>query len=155
MDCEIFDNMENRLKIIKLIRECKPRLILAPMWKGEQNHPDHIATGLLARYAARYARFAKLLPELPIHHVEGVLHYLQGNFDPDFIIDVSEHLEGWKKMMACHDSQMQTNNYTDWVLRGATELGVRIKKKYAQGLIKGNPIVIDDLMSISRGTYQV
>ncbi len=156
IDCEIMDSYENRLKIVKVIRENKPRLIIAPYWKGPQNHPDHISCGTMARYACRYARFAKILPELPIHRVEGILHYPPPAFEKvDFIIDISDHVETWKKMMRSHTSQMATFPYDDWNLRFASALGMLIGTSYAQGLIKGNPIVVDDVMSIARGSREL
>lgn len=155
-DCEIFDTYEGRLKLVKVIRQYKPRLVLAPYWRGEQNHPDHIATGLMLRYACRYARFAKILPEIPIHRPEGILHYLYPiNDNPDFLIDISEYIDVWKKMMACHESQMQTMDYVSRCLRLASKMGLLIGKPYAQGLIKGNPIEIEDILTIAKGTIEL
>lgn len=156
VDCEIADTYEGRLKIVKVIREYKPRLVIAPMWEGGQNHPDHIACGKMVRYACRYARFAKILPEDPIHWVEGILHYPPPTLESvDFIVDVSDHVEKWKEMMRCHASQMETFNYDDWNLRLASKLGVLIGTSYAQGLVKGNPVVIEDVMEVSRGTREI
>lgn len=152
-DCEVVDTYEGRLQLVRLIREHKPRLVIAPFWKIEQNHPDHSACGEMARYACRYARFAKILPELPIHWVEGILHYPSPAYEQvDFIVDVTEYVDIWKKMMRCHASQMLTFDYDEWCLKFAAHLGVFIGKPYAQGLIKGNPIVVDDVMSIAKGT---
>lgn len=155
-DCEIFDTYEGRLKLVKLIREVKPKLILAPMWKGECNHPDHLATGLMARYACRYARFEKILPDIPIHKPNGILHYLYPTYDSaDFIIDVSSEVEKWTQMMACHESQTKTTNYIEWNIKLSSKLGLFIGKEYAQGLCKGNPVVINDVMSIAEGTREI
>lgn len=155
-DCEIMDNYEGRLKLVKLFRDYRPRLIIAPIWKGEQNHPDHIACGLLARHACRYARFSKILPEIAPHAIEGILHYTsyQG-IRPDFLIDVSDHIETWINMMDCHQSQHLTHPYKEWVLRQASQLGSMIGKNYAQGLVAGNPVVVEDLMQISKGIREL
>ena len=155
-DCEILDSYEGRLQFVKAIRQYKPRLVLAPMWEGAGNHPDHLACGAMARYACRYARFAKILPEIPIHWVEGILHYLSLTDVPlDFLIDVSEHVEAWKKMMSCHKSQMQNFRYDEWNLRAASKLGSLTGVAYAQGLAKGNPVVIDDPLLIARSTREI
>jgi bacillithiol biosynthesis deacetylase BshB1 len=155
-DCEIYDNHEGRLKLVRLFREYKPRLVIAPDWQGVMNHPDHLATGLLARNACRFSRFAKILPELPIHRVEGILHNAHANIDvPDFLVDISDHVDTWKKMMECHRSQSATFDFIDWNLRVASKLGSLINVPFAQGLIKGNPIVIDDIMTISKGTREI
>ena len=153
-DCEVFDTYEGRLELVKVIRKYKPKLVLAPYWKGEQTHPDHMACGVMARYACRYARFKNLLPELSIHWPEGILHY--GNvMQPDFLIDVSSHIENWKKMMAAHESQHTANNYSDWVLKRAACLGVGIRVEYAQGLTKGNPVAIADIMTIAKTSREI
>lgn len=156
-DCEVLDTYEGRLKLVRVIRQYRPRLVLAPLWKGEQNHPDHIACGVMARYACRYSRFAKIAPELPPYQPEGILHYLHACHDNDahYIIDVSEYVEIWKQMMLCHQSQMQRFNYADWNLRVASKLGVLINKPYAQGLTQGNPVEIDDIMAVSKGIQEL
>jgi len=156
-DCQIFDTYEGRLQLVKAIRELQPRLVLAPFWNGEQNHPDHIACGQMVRYACRYARFAKILPDIPIHRVEGILHYPHWSYAEkvDFLIDVSGHVEVWKQMIACHHSQLRTLPYQDWCLRIASRLGLMIGKTYAQGLVKGNPLEVDDVMHLSKGTIEL
>jgi len=155
-DCELADTIEARLQLVQVIRLYKPRLVLAPLWKGEQNHPDHLELGKMARAACRFARFSKILPEMPIHWVEGILHYPCPAFEAvDFIIDISEHKEVWKRMMECHASQMTTVDYIDWNFRFASTLGMFIGVSYAQGLVKGNPIVVEDLMDIARGTREI
>lgn len=155
-DCEIFDTYEGRLELVRVLREYRPRLILGPLWTGTLNHPDHLALGQMARHACRYARFANILPELPAHWPEGILHYLpQEGFTPDFIIDVSEHVEKWKQMMLCHKSQHRTFPYADWLIRQAAKTGDAIGVAYAQGLKAGNPVVIDNVMAVCRGTREI
>jgi bacillithiol biosynthesis deacetylase BshB1 len=155
-DCEILDTYEGRLQFVRVIRKYKPRLVLAPMWNGVGNHPDHLACGIMARYACRYARFAKILPEIPIHWVEGILHYLSlTDVQLDFLIDVSQHVDVWKKMMSCHKSQMQNFRYDEWNLHSATKLGSHMGVAYAQGLAKGNPIVIPDPFVVAQSTREL
>lgn len=155
-DCEIIDSFEGRQKLVDLIRHFKPKLILAPFWKGECSHPDHLGTGLMARYASRYARFAKILPNIATHTPQGILHYyIHRHESVDFLIDVSDHVQTWTKMMHCHTSQMKNFNYVDFNLRQAAYLGVLMNRPYAQALAKGNPIVIKDLLDIAQGTIEI
>lgn len=155
-DCEVMDDYASRLKLAAAIREYKPFLVLAPLWYGQETHPDHLACGQLTRHACRYARFKSLLPEVAPHRVKGLLHYLfpsQGN--PDFLVDVSDHLETWKALVACHRSQMETRDYMDWNLRSAAHFGVLAGTAYAQGLVQGNPTVVEDIMTIGQGTIEL
>jgi bacillithiol biosynthesis deacetylase BshB1 len=155
-DCEVFDTYEGRLELVRVLREYQPRLILGPMWEGTLNHPDHLALGQMLRHACRYARFANILPELPAYRPEGILHYLpQDGFTPDFIVDVSEQAEKWKQMMLCHKSQHRTFPYSDWLLRHAAKTGDSIGVAYAQGLKAGNPVEIQDVMSVARATREI
>lgn len=155
-DCEIIDNYPNRLKLVEAIRKYQPKLVLAPLWKGEQNHPDHIACGLMARYACRMARFRTILPDLPTHRVGSILHYLFPVHDqPDFLVDVSSYVDKWKKLMSCHQTQMKSNDYIDWNLKAAARYGIMTGTNYAQGLIKGNPMIIDDLMNLSKSSLEI
>ncbi|MEX1013349.1 MAG: bacillithiol biosynthesis deacetylase BshB1 [Waddliaceae bacterium] len=155
-DCELQDNYESRLKIVEVIREYKPKLVLAPDVQYNQNHPDHVACGMMVRAACRFARFSKILPDLPIHRVEGVLHYPNASNDRvDFIVDISQHVEVWKEMIDAHSSQMQTIDYKERTLRIASRLGTLNGCDFAQGLIKENPVIIDDVMTISKGTKEI
>jgi N-acetylglucosamine malate deacetylase 1 len=155
-DCEIIDSYENRLKLVAAIRKYKPKIVLAPLWKGEQNHPDHIACGLMARYACRYARFRNVMPEIPPHKVGTVLHYLFPVHDqPDFLIDVSDHVDTWKQLLQCHKSQMKSNDYIGWNIKAAARFGIMTGTSHAQGLVKGNPLVIDDLMNLSKSSLEI
>jgi N-acetylglucosamine malate deacetylase 1 len=156
VDSEIFDSYEGRLKLVKILREYKPRLVLAPVWQEMQNHPDHVATALMVRYACRYARFSKILPELAPHRVDGVLHYLpQVGGNADFIIDISDHFDTWKQMMESHQSQMKTYPYAEWMIKNAAQLGGLIGKNYAQGLLAANPIEIEDVMTLRYGIREI
>lgn len=155
-DSEIFDNKENRIEIVKIIRKYKPQLILAPFWKGEQNHPDHTASGKLARIACRYARFPEILPEIPPHTPGNILHYLPPfHQNPDFLIDVSKYVETWKSMMRCHTSQLKTYRYDEKYLQISRSWGLAIDVAFAQGLIKGNPVQIRDIMTCSKGSREI
>ncbi len=155
-DCRVFDSFEGRMKLAKVIREVKPRLVLAPLWRGEMNHPDHLALGVMARHACRYARFATLWSDKQIHRVEGILHYLsQSESKPDFLVDISDDVETWKKMMECHESQVKTFNIPEWCLRTASYFGTMINVSYAGGLVAGNPVVVEDLLHVAKGTREL
>lgn len=150
-DCEVFDTYEGRLKLTAVIRKYRPKLILTPYWKGEMNHPDHLATGLMTRHAFRYARLAKILPDLPTFQPDGLMHYLYPTLElVDFLVDVTDHMDTWKAMMAHHVSQHKTFDFTAWNLLHAARLGTLIGKPYAQGLVKGTPVIVEDLMSVSK-----
>ena len=73
----------------------------------------------------------------------------------DFLIDVTPYFDTWMRMIRCHQSQMETFPYDDWNRRIASKLGVLINAEYAQGLVKGNPVVVDDVMDIAKGVREI
>jgi bacillithiol biosynthesis deacetylase BshB1 len=155
-DCEVQDSYEGRLEIVRVIRTYRPKLVIAPICIGEQNHPDHIACGKLVRAAVRYANFKNILPQINTHKCEGVLHY-PGPCDDkvNFIIDVTPYYDLWKEMMGAHQSQFKTFDYIDWNVKRAARLGVMIQVPFAQGLIALNPVIVDDVMTICRGSKEL
>lgn len=155
-DGSITDTPEGRKKIARVIRQLKPKLVFAPLWKGEMSHPDHFGCGELSRHAVRYARLEKMVPRVKKHQVDGILHYLfpyQEN--PDFLVDITPYADVWKEMMMCHESQMKTFDYAGWNMRSARKFGDMAGVVYAQGLIKGNPIIVETPLVISRGIREV
>ena len=97
-----------------------------------------------------------MIPHLKKHSADGILHYLfPYQESPDFLIDISPYVDTWKEMMNCHESQLKTFDYPDWNLRAARRYGDMIGTEYAQGLIKGNPIVVDNPMHIARGSREL
>lgn len=152
-DGPVHDNYDARMKLVEIIRELKPRLVLAPMWEGKEEL-SRLALGKMLRYACRYARFGKLLPEIPIYRPEGILHYFSPYqaYPPDFLLDVSPHIPIWKEALSCLDNSVEL---IDHALRSASQRGLMIGKEFAQALAKGNPIEIDDIMSVSKGTLEI
>ena len=93
-DCQVADTYENRLTVAQLIRRHKPKIVLAPYWKGghgkRQGHPDHLATGMIVINAANYATFVKLPIEEEPHQIKAMFHYfLPPEVSPTFIIDIT------------------------------------------------------------------
>ena len=94
-DGNIQVSRENMLRLVGVIRELRPSIVLAP--HRYERHPDHEAASELARQASFYAGLKKIEtrdengklqePHRPLL----VLHFLQTySFEPKVIIDVSE-----------------------------------------------------------------
>jgi bacillithiol biosynthesis deacetylase BshB1 len=116
-DCRIFDTFENRVALAELIRAYKPSLVFAPYHTNSSSpgdgaaHPDHLATGLLANHAARYARFNKMPISGEPWEVKNLFYYILPRYRiPTFIQDVSDYMEDWEKLARCHESQMELKN---------------------------------------------
>jgi len=57
-DGRVENTWENRLKVVRVLREHRPRVLILPYWEGR--HPDHYAASILGYEAAFLSGLAKL-----------------------------------------------------------------------------------------------
>ena len=97
--------LENRIRLVELLREHRPRLLIAPYW--EDHHPDHSNTSLLAKEAWWFAGVAKHPGSGTPHRPEAMLHYMSRyQFLPSLVVDISAHWEQKRQAAACYRSQL-------------------------------------------------
>jgi bacillithiol biosynthesis deacetylase BshB1 len=97
-DCSVGRSSENTLKVINVLREHRPAVVLVPYFRDR--HPDHENTNRLVRESVFFSGLIKYPAAGKPHRPYAVLSYmLSYQFDPDFITDISDfyHL----KMKAC------------------------------------------------------
>jgi bacillithiol biosynthesis deacetylase BshB1 len=100
-DTQIGSDANHVLPIIQLIRETKPRIVLAPYW--QDRHPDHSAAGKLVRDACFLAGVGKV-GEGDRHRPTRIYHYMLSHpFDPSFVLDISAV---WNRKMAGIEAYM-------------------------------------------------
>lgn len=108
-DCELEPSLENRRKVIRLIREFRPDVVLTH--RLCDYHADHRATAQLVLDAAYLTQVPKYCPDVPIPPVNPVYAYTWDDFtDPrpfraDALIPIDDVLEDKCRMMDCHVSQ--------------------------------------------------
>lgn len=156
-DCRLFDTYERRVELAALIRECRPRIILAPyphIGHGKrQSHPDHVAAGQITINAANYAALRKMTHEGPPHRVERIFQYfLPPGMTPNFVVDISDHFEQWIKALKCHKSQFlnpeKSRDYM-WSLESmARGFGQQAGCRYGQGFYNVEPIRVVDIFDL-------
>lgn len=146
------------LRLAGLIRQWRPRIVLAPT-PVEDQHPDHAALGKLVRDAARLARYGGLteLKAQPAHAVGHILYYaVTPSAEPagvtPVLFDISppKVLEAWLAAMKAHDSQLQTRNYPALQLARANVFGARCGVSAALALYPNDPLVFDSLAALDR-----
>ncbi|MFH0992299.1 MAG: bacillithiol biosynthesis deacetylase BshB1 [bacterium] len=100
---------KNLLKLITLIRELRPRILLIPY--SVERHPDHVNAHLLAKEAWFYAGLQKLKTrmngkEQSAHRPHHYYEFMQWHeFDPSFIVDISDSFDLKMKAILAHASQ--------------------------------------------------
>lgn len=109
-DGQLMPTYENRLQVIKLIREQKADIVIFP--RPYDYHPDHRYTGTLVLDAAYMVTVPKILPEVPFLKKNPVFLYTYDEFvhpEPfkaDVCVDIDDVIEKKIDMYHQHTSQM-------------------------------------------------
>ena len=108
-DGNIQNNEENRIEIIKIIREYKPAIIFFPHY--HDRHPDHQNANYLIKEGAFFSGLPKIITKLgnikqesyrPVKNYYFMQTY---TFEPSFIIDISGEFNNKMKAVKCYSSQ--------------------------------------------------
>lgn len=103
-DGRIENSWENKLKIVKEIRAYKARIVFAPYWIAR--HPDHEETSHLVRKAAYLAGLKKLdTDQEPFRPYKVIFYQTRFEFEPSFIVDISDFHEQKVKSILAYKSQ--------------------------------------------------
>jgi N-acetylglucosamine malate deacetylase 1 len=152
-------SVEARERLARLMRECSPEIVLAQ--HVDDLHPDHAATGRLAReawYLSGLARLAELDGGAPASRAKRLLHFM-GHipFEPTLVVDIGAVWERKLELVRCYASQFQpanTNDRGQHFLFGADILGrmetrarffgERIGQRYGEPLLSNGPLACAD-----------
>lgn len=97
-----------RERLAALIRRHAPDVVLAQ--HTEDLHPDHAATGRLAReawYLAGLGRLAELAGDARAHRPARLYHFMgHVTFDPTFVVDIGAVWEEKVELVRCYTSQL-------------------------------------------------
>ena len=108
-DCELEASLENRMKVIKIIREFNPDVVISH--RTNDYHADHRATAQLVQDASYLVTVPLYCPDSLIPEIWPVFafswdHFLNPNpFQADAIVIIDDVLEQKLAMLDCHKSQ--------------------------------------------------
>lgn len=158
-DGHIEVNLENRNKLIRIIRQTRPVLLFAPYF--DDRHPDHIHTSQLVTESWFYAGVKKILPEMPAHRPFRVIYYMaKYEFTPNFVIDISQEFPVKYKALKAYKSQFynpewpeeQTFISSQWFLESvefrARHYGWMAGVKYGEPFWIKETLALDDPVPI-------
>jgi bacillithiol biosynthesis deacetylase BshB1 len=105
-DTELRPTVEARNRVVSAIRRFRPRILLSHHERDA--HPDHEATGLLAKEACFHAGLKNVLPGTAPHRPRVFARFLSHQpFEPSFCVDVSDVYEQKRKAILCFASQFE------------------------------------------------
>lgn len=108
-DGELMPTLENRLKIIRLIRQWNADVVISP--RPNDYHPDHRNTAILVQDAAYMVIVPNVAPDTPPLKKNPVFLFTQDGFQkpypfqPDIAVDISAVTDQKIYAMAAHESQ--------------------------------------------------
>lgn len=115
-DGELGDDIEARRKLIEIYRQFSPTLVITHA--SEDYHPDHRAAGAIAEAASwmcasrGHVTETKAIEQPPAVWIADTVN--MSGFLPEIYIDVTEQLPIKKRMLSCHQSQLQRSDDTDF-----------------------------------------
>lgn len=108
-DGELMPTLENRLKIIRLIRQWNADVVIGP--RPNDYHPDHRNTAILIQDAAYMVIVPNVAPDTPPLKKNPVFLFTQDGFQkpypfqPDIVVDITQVADQKIYAMAAHESQ--------------------------------------------------
>ena len=163
-DGNIEVNTENRFKVIRLIRQYQPDVLLFPY--QIDRHPDHEHAHTLCREAWFYAGLQKIETIVDGQRQEpfrprAYYHFMQWHeFTPSFIVDISNEFEQRMKCVKAFKSQFHDPKSSDRetvlsspefmeMLRTRLEYyGDKIGKRYGEPFYSFTTVIVNDLFAL-------
>ncbi len=163
-DGDIEVNAENRLKLINVIRFCRPQIMLIPY--SVDRHPDHEHAHKLAKESWFYAGLEKMETlrdgkKQKAFRPRAYYQYMQWNeFTPSFIVDVSAEFDRRMEAVQAFRSQFYSPGSPEpetvlsspafmRMLKTRLEYyGSKIGRRYGEPFYSHLPVRIDDIVSL-------
>jgi N-acetylglucosamine malate deacetylase 1 len=108
-DGNIANTLENRIRVIRVLRQYRPRLLLAPFW--EERHYDHVRASRLVSEAAFQSGLPKIDTGQESFRPYRTLFYAgRISFRPSFVVDISDTFESKMLAIRCYASQFYSSS---------------------------------------------
>src|ERR1700751_2467683 len=146
---------ENRLKIVRVLRELRPRVVILPYWQGR--HPDHAIVSPLGYEACFLSGLAKVdtgsSPHRPFKIVYASLY---ADVRPSFIVDITPFIEQRHAALIAYKSQyanqaagsalfVPQEEIRESTFAEARHYGLLAGVKYGEPFVQKEPGLVDDL----------
>jgi N-acetylglucosamine malate deacetylase 1 len=157
-DGRVENTFENRLKIVRVLRELRPRVVILPYWRGR--HPDHYTTATLGYEACFLSGLARVDTGAPPYRPYKVLYAsLYADVRPTFVVDITPFIEQRYRSLMAYRSQYANAKQGSTLFVPEEEIRERTfaeARHYGQlaGVRYGEPFVqkevglVEDLMSL-------
>ncbi len=103
-DGAVENSLENRIKIVRVLRQLRPRVVILPYWQAR--HPDHATSGVLGYEACFLSGLAKIdTGESPHRPFKIVYASLYADVRPGFVVDITNFIDQRHAALMAYRSQ--------------------------------------------------
>jgi bacillithiol biosynthesis deacetylase BshB1 len=157
-DGRVENTWENRLKVVRVLREQRPRVLILPYWEGR--HPDHYTASVLGYEAAFLSGLAKLPLEGSAHRPFKIIYAsLYRDVRPTFVVDITDQFETRFASLMAYKSQFTDQEAGSGIFPAQKEIRARVESMarfygmmggvtYAEPFVQKDVGLVDDVMSI-------
>jgi N-acetylglucosamine malate deacetylase 1 len=170
-DGRVENTWENRLRVVRVLREQRPRVLILPYWEGR--HPDHYTASILGYEAAFLSGLGKLAvsPEpsalsnpaaesaAPHRPFKIIYASLYRDVRPTFVVDITDQFERRLESLMAYKSQFTDQEAGSGIFPAQKEIRARIESMarfygmmggvtYAEPFVQKEIGLVEDVMAI-------
>jgi N-acetylglucosamine malate deacetylase 1 len=157
-DGRVENTWENRLKVVRVLREQRPRVLILPYWEGR--HPDHYTASVLGYEAAFISGLGKLALEGSAHRPFKIIYAsLYRDVRPTFVVDITEQFETRFAALMAYKSQFTDQEAGSEIFPAQKEIRARVESMarfygmmggvtYAEPFVQKEVGLVDDVMAL-------
>jgi bacillithiol biosynthesis deacetylase BshB1 len=155
-DGRVENTWENRIKIVRKLRQLRPRVVILPYWQGR--HPDHYNSGTLGYEACFLSGLAKVdTGEPPFRPFKILYASLYADVRPTFVVDITPFVEQRFQALLAYRSQyadqpsggnlfVPHDEIRERTFSLARHFGLLGGVRYAEPFVQKEVGLVDDLM---------
>jgi bacillithiol biosynthesis deacetylase BshB1 len=103
-DGGIENTYENRLKVVGVLRQLRPRVVILPYWQAR--HPDHAVVAPLGYEACFLSGLTKIVTDAEPHRPFKIVYAsLYADVRPSFVVDITPFIEQRHNALMAYRSQ--------------------------------------------------
>ena len=157
-DGRVENTWENRLKVVRVLREQRPRVLILPYWEGR--HPDHYTASILGYEAAFMSGLAKLPLDGPAHRPFKIIYAsLYRDVRPTFVVDITDQFETRMASLMAYKSQFTDQQAGSGIFPAHKEIRARVESMaryygmlggvtYAEPFVQKEVGLVEDVLAI-------
>ena len=166
-DAGIANTVETRVLLARVIRELRPRVVIAPAPAPFGRHPDHRVAAELIRDAVFVAGLTKVDPGTPAFRPHKIVHaitYREDFVRPTFVVDISATFDLKLAAVLAFESQFagatqagevypNGEPLADIIRHHSAHYGSLIRVRYGEPFFTTETMRVDDLTTLEVSTF--